>query len=134
MPETIARSIPVEGSLGDIVYGLTSASLARACGETMLAVPMISSQGNISISLRWYIFAGGSARAADGNASIIIVEHGSQQSPSKVCNASSMHGKGAGRWTAVRPSGGQMRLELQQPSGLRCSAMINSNGQGTSDT
>ncbi|CAL5223498.1 g6024 [Coccomyxa viridis] len=70
---------------------------------------------------------GGSSRLSGGGGKITIVDLSADQSMQSMCSTGDAAVR---RRTLGRPSGGQIRVELQQPVGWKCSLTLNSNAQG----
>ncbi len=91
-----------------------------------LLYPVASALSGINITDA-FLCAGGSSRVNGGSGNITIVDLSADQSIPSTCSAAD---SAVRHRTLGRPSGGQIRVELQQPAGWKCSLMLNSNAQG----
>ena len=71
--------------------------------------------------------AGGSGNLNSSNGKIMILDPGTERSTHSAASAPTTAGK---RGSLLRPSGGQIRMEVRQPSGWRCSLMLSSRAPG----
>lgn len=91
-----------------------------------LRCPEASPLSGISIASA-FPCVGGSSRLSGGGGKITIVDLSADQSMQSMCSTGDAAVR---RRTLGRPSGGQIRVELQQPVGWKCSLTLNSNDQG----